>query len=36
LEGSIPEIYGDWLRKAIIRMENMQLPEPLIFNQRLE
>jgi hypothetical protein len=31
LEGSTPEIYGDWLSKTITRMENMQLPEPLIF-----
>jgi hypothetical protein len=31
LEGSTPELYGDWLSKTITRMENMQLPEPLIF-----
>ena len=31
LEGSTPELYGDWLRKTIARMESMQLPEPLIF-----
>ena len=31
LEGSTPELYGDWLSKTIARMENMQLPEPLIF-----
>ena len=36
LEGSTPEIYGDWLSKAITRTEYMQLPEPLIFNLRLE
>jgi hypothetical protein len=31
LDGSTPELYGDWLSKTITRMENMQLPEPLIF-----
>ena len=31
LEGSTPELYGDWLSKTIARMENMHLPEPLIF-----
>jgi len=31
LEGSTPELYGNWLSKTIARMESMRLPEPLIF-----